>query len=326
MKKPFKFLVVLTLFFYCGNYAFAQTPSVTDLINEGNKLQGQKKYDEAIAKFNEALKIDPENANAEYELAYALFANKKGLEGIPYLEKVVKSTHKGLIVAAYSLMGTIYDEAHQPQKAIDAFNEGIKLAPGHPQIYYNQGLAYFRNQQYAEAELDAIEAIKHDPKNASNQRLYALVTFHQNKRVNALLGFCSFLLIEPTGPRATEAYTNIQSILKGGVLKDDKGNVPKEDKESAAMNAGLTAIVAAGQAKKLLATDLLEYELKGIFTQTGQASEKKTDKTFFDKFFADYLYKLAQSNNMPPFTHMVAEHTPITGDLKDWVDNMERGF
>src|ERR1700761_9172382 len=181
----------------------------TDLVKQGELFHSQGKYDESIAKFNEALKIEPDNAAANYGLAFTLYSAKRATEGITYLEKVVKSSHPGLVVGAYSLMGTIYDGNNQSQKAIEAFNQVLKLAPNYPGIYYSLGLAYSRNQQYAEAEASAIEAIKHEPKNASCQRLYALACFHQNKRVNALLGFCSFILLEPATPRAAEAYGNI---------------------------------------------------------------------------------------------------------------------
>jgi len=330
----------MLILFCFSNRLFAQVDNQPlSLVKQGELLHSQGKYDEAIVKFNEALKADPQNAAANYGIAYTLYSAKRGAEGIPYLEKVVKSPLPGLVVGAYSLMANIYDDNHQPQKAIEADNQAIKLAPGYPGIYYNLGLAYSRNQQYAEAETAAIEAIKHDPKNANSQRLYALATFHQNKRMNALLGFCSFILTEPAGPRTTEAFNNIQSILKGGVLKDSNGNIPKTDQETNLLNAAITKVVTAGQAKKLTRNDLLEYEFKEIFTLIGQLAEKKTDKTFFDNFFAAYLYKLVQSDNIPAFTCTASlpvykdENTKWLNDnaekvnaLNEWVKNTERGF
>jgi tetratricopeptide (TPR) repeat protein len=260
------------------------------------------------------------------------------------LQKAILSGNAGLSVPAYSLLATIYDDAHQSAKAVDAYNQAIKINPAYPQIYYNLGIAYFRNQQFAEAENSAIEAIKHNPKNASSQRLYALVTFHQNKRANALLGFCSFLLLEPTGARAAEAYGNIQHIIQGGVLKDAGGDnsiaiSPKDDKETGALNLGISMVVLSAKSKNLAGPELLEYQLKSIFALAGQLSEKKTDKTFFDQFFADYFYKLAQSNNMPAFTRTVMltdtktdnakwglQHTQELNAMADWLKNTGRGF
>lgn len=343
MRKLLLALILIATIHF-GATAQNATPA-SDLIKEGVALHNQGKFAEAIDKYNEVLKTDPENEYANYEIAFSLYASKKPQDAIPHIQKAAKSTNTSLSVAAYSLLASIYDEGHQSQKAIETYNQAIKINPDYPQIYFNLGVAYFRNQQYAEAENAAIEAIKHNPKNASSQRLYALVTFHQNKRANALLGFCSFLLLEPTGQRAAEAYGNIQHIIQGGVLKDDKSNASiavsaKDDKETSTLNIGISLIVqSSAQSKKLSGADLLEYQLKSIFTLAGQLSEKKTDKSFFDKFFADYFYKLAQSNNMPAFTHTVTlidsktdnakwakEHTAEINAMGDWLKNTERGF
>ncbi|HEY0244620.1 MAG TPA: tetratricopeptide repeat protein [Mucilaginibacter sp.] len=324
--------------------ASAQNSPSNDLIKQGVDLHNQGKYPEAIDKFNEVLKTDPENSYANYELAFSLYTFKKPKDAIPHLEKAVKTENSSLKVAVYCLLATIYDEDNQAQKAFDNYNEAIKINPDYPQIFYNQGIAYFRNKQYADAENSAIEAIKHNPRNASSQRLYALVCFHQNKRANALLGFCSFLLLEPTGQRADEAYNNIQHIIQGGVLKDNNGatTIPVStngDQETTTLNTSISLVVAAAQTKKLTGMDLLEYELKSIFTMAGQLAENKSNKNFFDKFFAAYLYKLAQSENMPTFTRTASisanrtenvqwlkDHPQQLTALSEWIKKTERPF
>jgi tetratricopeptide (TPR) repeat protein len=328
MKNMHKLLLVLIIF--CATHFTATAQNTTsDLVKQGVALHNQGKYAEAIDKFNEALKADPDNAYANYQIAYSLYAFKKPNEAIPHLEKADKSDNTELSMPAYVLLASIYDESNQPKKAIETYNEAIKINPNYPQIYYNLGIAYFRNQQFAEAESSAIEAVKHDPKNASSQRLYALVTFHQNKRANALLGFCSFILLEPTGRQGAEAYANIQHIIQGGELKNAGGGktVTPQDKETASLNQGITRIVQASKSKNLKGADLLEYQLKGIFNLVGQLSAKKTDKTFFDQFYADYFYKLAQTNNMPAFTRVIAlTGTKEDAGLAQWLQSTERSF
>jgi tetratricopeptide (TPR) repeat protein len=261
-----------------------------------------------------------------YKAALALVEAGKGAEGIPYLEKVLK-TQSTYTNAAYSLLGSIYDKNNQPEKAIAIYKDGLKAYPQDQNLYFNLGIADFRAKLYADAELAAIEAIKLDPKHANSQRLYGLVTFHQNKRLNALMAFCSFLLIEPNGSKSDEAITNLQSILKGGVLKaDGPGKLsPTQAAETAKLNAIISGAITSGQTKNLTGTPLLEYQLKNIFTQAGQASAKKANKTFFDKFYADYFYKLAQSGNLPAFAKLIANKE---ADVKliDWVKGAERTF
>jgi tetratricopeptide (TPR) repeat protein len=342
MKTLGKLFLVLLLSGLARTNAYAQ---VDGLIKDGSDLDNQGNHTAAIAKYAEALKAESENGYANYKMAFALYASKKANEAIPYLEKAVKTSSVSLVVPEYVLLATIYDEGKQPQKAIETYSTAIKINPDYPQIYYNQGLAYFRNKQYAEAENCAIEAIKRDPKNASDQRLYALVTFHQNKLCNALLGFCSFLLIEPNGPRAAEAFSNIQNILAaGGTFKDVNGNsssfiVNNGEPIETRLNFALSMVIKAGVVKKLQGMDLLEYQFKNIFVVANQLTEKDNPKTFFEKFYVEYLYKLSQSGNIPAFTRTASlsanktenakwlkDNAKQAQDLADWVAKTEREF
>lgn len=320
-------------------FAFAQqTEEAKALIKEGIALNNQGKYAEAIEKYQGALKLDPGNAQANYQMGFTLLAEKKNSDAIPFLENAIKGNGSANVTAAcYDLLGSIYDQDHQPQKAIEAYKEGIKVAPDVQRLHFNIGITYSRNKQYAEAETEAIEAIKLDPKHTGSQRMYALVTFHQNKRVNALLAFCSFIMLEPNTPRSAEAYTNIQSILKGGVLKDNAVGSVRQETE--AMNAIILNAVSSAKSKAMPPMDALEYELRTIFTKTGELSQNKTDKDFFEKFYAEYFYKLAQTDNLTALTRLVSlsankdentkwmtEHDQLVKDLDKWVADTVRSF
>lgn len=258
-----------------------------------------------------------------YKTALDLVNNNKAAEGIPYLEKVIK-TNSNYTNAAYSLLGSIYDKSNQPQKAIAIYTDGLKVFPQDQNLNFNLGIAYFRDKQYAAAEQSAIAAIKIDPKHANSQRLYGLVTFHQNKRVNALLALCNFLLLDPNGEKSDEAITNMQSILKGGVLKAD-GAASKPSVADAKLNAIISASVASGKAKNFNGDALLEYQLKAIFTQVGQSSAAKPNKNFFDTFFAEYFYKLVQSGNLPLFVKMM-NTKKMDPALSTWVGSSEHKY
>jgi len=275
------------------------------LVREGVKLNDEKNYAGAIEKYNQALKLDTGNLYADYQLAYSLFLSDKGKDGIPYLEKVIKGDSK-LNSAAYDLLGLIY----------------------------------FKNRRYAEAEKNAIEAIKLDPKHASTQRMYALVSFHQNKRAQALLGFCSFILLEPNTARSAEAYGNIQHILQGGALKPEPGEAAPHvvDANTSALNQAITQAIADFSKRRYAsAGDLLTAELKAIFTNAGQLAEKQSGNDFFRKYMAAYFYQLAQSPNMPALARLVSLSTPESAkwakdnsqqmaDLDSWAKDTARAF
>ena len=298
LGKRLKLVISFLLFSIA---AYAQNADISTLIKEGIELNNAHNYAGAIEKYKQALSSDPENAQANYQIAFSLFSSGKGMDGVPYLDKVVK-TSNSFTGPAYELLGSIYDAAKQPQQAIDAYKAGIKIKPDYQPLYFNIGLAYFRAAKYADAEQAAIEAIKLDPKHANSQRLYALVCFHQNKRGPTLMALCNFLLLEPDGPRSAEAYTNMQSILKGGILKTEG----KTDAANAAWNKALLAAVATTDNRRYAsATDLLAAQVKAIFIAIGQLSEKQTGNDFFRNYYAAFFYKLAQTEHMPAFARLV---------------------
>jgi tetratricopeptide (TPR) repeat protein len=113
------------------------------LVKAGMQLNNDKKYTEAVEKYKQALKIDTGYLYADFELAFSLFNADKGIEGIPYLNKVIKQSTT-MVAGAYDLLGSIYDKDHQTDKAIEAYKAGIKANPGFQRLYYNLGIVYFR--------------------------------------------------------------------------------------------------------------------------------------------------------------------------------------
>jgi tetratricopeptide (TPR) repeat protein len=304
MKRLQKICVVILLTLVV-NSAFAQNEDeARSLIKAGVALNDQGKYTDAIEKYQQALKADTGNLHANYQLAFSLFKLDRSKESIHYLEKVVKGNN--------SLNGPAYDLL---------------------------GLCYFKNKQYNEAENAAIESLKINPKQAGTQRMYALVTFHQNKRAAALLGFCSFIILEPQTARSAEAFGNIQHILAGGSLKAELGvAINPLNADDNALNQAITKAVAeAAREKHATATDLLAAQIKNIFTAVGQLAEKKSGSDFFRNYMVAYFYKMAQSANMPAFARLVSQNTPESkawiaahgkemDELNEWIKTTERGF
>jgi len=336
--KLFRYILLVFLAVFC-KAAMAQTGTDLDsLVKQAVRLNNAGKYAEAADKYTQALKLEPDNVYANYGIAFSLLNSGKGDEGIPYLQKVI-GTDNPVKPMAYDLLGSIYDQDHNSAKAIEAFNEGIKIGPKNQELYYNLGLVYFRDKNYAEAEKCAVQSIKLDPKHANSLRIYALVCFHQNKRANALLGLCSFILLQPQSVRSTEAFGNIQHILQGGALKAEPGVAPPApDVNTVALNQAITkAVTEAGQKKYATKADLLTAQFTAIFSAIGPLADAQTGDDFFKSFYADYFFKLAQSPNMPAFARLISPAVPETDEWKknnatamsaldDWLKATERSF
>lgn len=340
MKNRYILIVTCGLLLI-NSIVFAQTTGDAKLlVKEGVELTNQKNYTAAIEKYKAALILEPNNASANYNLAFAFYRMGKGKEGIPYLDKVTNAESVIIKAGAYKLLGAIYDQGNQPQKAIESYNAGLKISVDATTLQ-NLALVYSRTKQYAEAEKSAIAGITLKPAQAaSSYRTYALVCFHQNKRAAALLGFCSFLIAEPNTARSAEAYGNIQHILQGGVLKTDPGVMTPMhiDADTYALNQAIAKSIAPFASRKYAsAGDLLSAQLKAIFTAVGQLAEKQEGNDFFRKNMAGYFYKLSQTPHMPAFARLISLSTPESAkwakdnaqqmtDLDNWIKTTERGF
>lgn len=341
MKLLFKFVAPYFIFLIISMTGFAQSASdAHSLIKEGQELSRQKSYDAAIEKYKAALALEPQNASANYNMGFALYKLGKNKEAIPCLEKAAQTAESVPLKAGiYKLLGAVYDQDNQPQKAIENYTMGLKIDPDAGTMQ-NISLVYFRNKQYAEAEKSAIAAITLDKNAVNSYRTYALVTFHQNKRAAALLGFCSFLMLEPNTARSAEALGNMQHILQGGALKPEPGEITPAhiSADDNALNQAITQAVAAEAKRKyLVATDRLTEQLRAIFTSVGQLAEKQTGNDFFRGQMAAYFYKLAQSPNMPAFARLISQTKPEStkwikdnpqqmADLDKWIKETARGY
>ena len=307
------------------------------MIDRGIALNDSGKYDLAIDKYKQVLKLDKDNQRAEYELAYTLSVSGKPKEAIPYLEKVAVSNN---YPGAYDLLGSIYDDAKDYDKAVAYYKQGIVAFPKYERLRFNLAVSYQRQQKFADADAIAMSAIELEPKHASAQRIYALATYCEGKRCTSLLAWCSFLLLEPQTARSADGYAYIKKIISYGITKSgDKRvsiNVSPNSPENAMMP--LMLVGATIDKKGLSPIDSLQLQLTSVFKTAGVLLGDKATP-FAKKYLADYFQKLAESNNMPAFVHIIClsayhdenmqwfkENGDKLTDINNWINVTKREF
>jgi len=290
------------------NNLFGQTATTSaDLVKQGVVLNDAGKFDEAIDKYKQALAIDPNNWQADYEMGYTLYNTGHGKDAIPYLQKILSSTAPKY--EADDLLGSIYDDNNEPQKAVECYKNGIADNPNFEHLHFNLGISYYRQNKYAEAEECEKDAIKLDQRHASSQRIYAMATYAGQKRIYALMAWCSFLLLEPNTARSVEAYRNIRKILNYGISQQDAKhtNISISEKEIGTSTLSMQmAVLAATEGKtNLSGVDSLNLQLTTMFKQAFEFKETQSD-SFFSNYYAKFFNKLAESGNMEAFTRFIS--------------------
>jgi tetratricopeptide (TPR) repeat protein len=134
---------------------------VSDLTNKGNERVSQGRIEEGIALLEQALKLNPDDEEAHFNLGYAL-ARKGDLAG------AVERYKKALellpdYVEAHNNLGNVYRRMERYGEAIEQFNAALKLMPENASTLNNLGRALGEQGKTAEAITNFMEAVKADP-------------------------------------------------------------------------------------------------------------------------------------------------------------------
>lgn len=142
----------------------------------GNALQKQGEFDEAISHYTEALKINPDFAEAHNNLGFTLTRQKH-----------------------YNL-------------AIYHYNEALRINPAYTDAHNNLGTALLRQGNVKEAEYHYYETLKSNPKYAGAYYNLGKLFLNQGKTEEAINFFRKALTFEP---EMTPALYNLSWIRAG---------------------------------------------------------------------------------------------------------------
>jgi Tfp pilus assembly protein PilF len=87
------------------------------------------RYEEAIAECHKAIELDPNFGNPYNDIGAYLIETNRYEEAIPWLEKAIQATRYESPQFPYINLGRVYDQLGQPYKALDYYNQALKIAP-----------------------------------------------------------------------------------------------------------------------------------------------------------------------------------------------------
>ncbi len=102
------------------------------IIDEGIAQIRNKQFDAAFATFEEALLVDPDNAEANFRIGQLYLQRRQPGEG---LRHILKSTKLDPDNAGYSLyLGRLYERQGELQKAFDEYKRLLATGSNHPKV------------------------------------------------------------------------------------------------------------------------------------------------------------------------------------------------
>jgi tetratricopeptide (TPR) repeat protein len=221
MKKIALLLTVVFVFSLASLYA--QTAQTR--LDNGKRLFDQGNYNGAIQELNEAIRLDPNMAEA-----YAYRA--RSYDGSDY-DRALSDANRAIqlnprLAIAYNTRGNVFLNKNKDyDRAITEYTEAIRLDPQFATAYYNRGIAYYAGKKdYDRAIADYTQAIRLDPNYASAYYNRGLAYHDKYDYDRAKADYEAALRINPNHTNAKNELANLkqaqeqtqaQTITQGGV-------------------------------------------------------------------------------------------------------------
>jgi tetratricopeptide (TPR) repeat protein len=193
-----------------ANFVLGMTAGegLSKTFNEGVAASAAGNFDEAIAKFNEALKTNPQCSDCYYNIGVAN-AQKKDLEKAE--EAYKKANEIKPSAEAYNGLVNIYTSQRKFEEAQEAGKQAAALSattPGgaaNPDALYNQGVILWNAGKIADAKVQFEQVIAAKPDHAEAHYQLGMALVNEGNLKGARAEFDTYLKLAPSGPNAAQA-------------------------------------------------------------------------------------------------------------------------
>ncbi|UOG76560.1 tetratricopeptide repeat protein [Hymenobacter tibetensis] len=206
--------------------ALAQATSTAEaLVQEGIALYDQGQYQKAVVSYNQALKLEPTNSTALYELALTYNALGRNAEAVELCKRLLKqNADPG--PAVYGTYGNALDGLHKPKEAVKMYEEGVKRYPNEGSLYFNLGITQANSLNQLDAAIASMQqAVRCRPEHANSHAALAELTLAQGNRIPALLETMRLLQLEPQSKRAEACLVRLDKMMGQGVKQTGEKSV-----------------------------------------------------------------------------------------------------
>lgn len=298
------------------------------LIKEGVALHDQGKYDAAISKYEEALKENPANVEALYEMSFSYAMKQDYRKSLDVASKGAQYRSR-LLPAFYIQIGNNLDNLGETAKSIEVYKAGIKLSPQAAMLYYNLAVAYSNQNKLDDARKTLKQAIAYNPNHPSSHLFLSSIWRQGGYKVPALLSACRFLVLEPGSGRAVAALKIVHEIMGGNVTVGKNPNeinvlldmsAKKDEGDFGAVDLILGIGKAAGMTEKNKNKTEMQLLAEQFDTLFAILSEQSDKSKFTGKFYVPYFGEMKRKNFVEPFVYYVNQSSS-NAEVKTWLTN-----
>ena len=317
--------------------AEAQTTPDTPaaLVRAGVALYDEGHYDQAAAKYQQALAADPGNGPAQAELAMTYLALNRHADAVALCQQILQA-HPAADPLVYVTYGNALDATQRPAEALAAYHAGLQRYPTSYILYFNQGVTQAAQGQSAAAVASFERAVSLNPRHASSHMLLGATQLRAGRRVPGLLALARFLVLEPPGSGRAAAYrAQLDAAMLQGVsqqdehhitvsvaaesLKKAKGKKAADDfgpEEMFLSMAGALALNAENKGKTPLEKFIDQF---GSLCRVMGEREGKAGAGFTRTYYVPYFVALEKKGFVPAFAYLAHNAPAAAPEVQQWL-------
>ena len=190
--------------------------SVDDYLTEGNSFYQNQDYDHAIADYNQALRLDPQNAVAYYDRGNAFCSKQDYDRAMADYNQALRLDPK--YVDAYINRGNAFYSKQDYDRAMADYNQALKIDPQSVIAYYDRGNVYEVKNSNEAAMADYNQALKIDPDDVDAYTQRGIIFAEKQDYDRAMVNYNQALRLDP---KNADAYMN-----RGKAYLDKGSNEP----------------------------------------------------------------------------------------------------
>jgi len=176
--------------------------------NLANAVADKGRVDEAIAHYEEALRLRPEFAEAHNNLGNALARQDRKAEAIEHYRTALRLRPD--YAMAHNGLASALDDTGHTDEAIDHYREALRLSPGFAEVHNNLGAALLGRGQIDEALSEFLAAVRLNPNNAYVRVNAAMLLARRGHTAEAVQQLEAALQIDPENTRARRMLDDLR--------------------------------------------------------------------------------------------------------------------
>jgi tetratricopeptide (TPR) repeat protein len=181
-------------------------------LKEGEAHSSAKRYGEALAAYEQAIRLDPTDALAYRKKGVALEYLQRYEEALAACEQAIRLDPTDVI--AHHGKGVALGYLHRYEEAAAGYEQAIRLNPTYAEVYRDTGVALGYLRRYEEALAACEQAIRLDPNNADAYYNRGVVYYDLNEYQKAVADYDRAIQLDPNYALAYNGRGNTYRDLK----------------------------------------------------------------------------------------------------------------